>query len=281
MDARGMLGAAYAEIHPEDTARVLERVPPDLAAGFLADIDPAVAAGTVRLLSPGGGASCLAAMDGTHAAAILSALGGAEAAGIVRRMGAPEQRRTLDALPKKTATSLQRLMQYRDGSAGSMADPGVLGLREDMTVTRAQERVRRISQPYIYLIDRGDKLCGVVKTTDVLAAPGDGALGTLARSDVTSLLVGLDLASVLNHSAWRSLDMLPVVERDGTYVGAIAHKTLRLLESSPKSPRSTGVAVLVSLGELYWLTLGELLAWSGATWGRPPTDAGGSDGGER
>ncbi len=279
MDAHRMLGVAFAEAHPDDTARVLEHVTPDVAAGFLAGIDPAIAAGTVRLLSPTAAASCLAAMDGPDAAAILEAIGSTQAAGIVRRIQGSERQRVLDALPKKTAASVQRRLQYREGSIAAMADPNILGLREDVTVAQAQERLRRVSQPYVYLIDRGHRLSGVLRTADALAEPGDEVLGTRARTEVTSLLAGLDLMSIISHPAWRSLDMLPVVERDGTYVGAIVHKTLRLVESSARSPRLAGIEAIMSLGELYWLTLGELLAWSGATWVQRP--AAESDGGDR
>jgi magnesium transporter len=260
---------------------VLERVAPDVAGGFLADIDPAIAARTVRLLNPIGAASCLAAMDGQHAAAILAAVGNAEAGAIVRRMDAPERRRVLDALPKRSAALLERRLEYREGSAGALANPNILGLREDVTVTQAQERVRRVSQPYVYLVDRGNKLTGVLKTSEALAEPGDEALGARAKKDVTSLIAGLDFTSVVSHPAWRSLDMLPVVERDGTYVGAIGHKTLRLAELSASFSRSADIDVIVSLGELYWLTLGELLAWSAATWARRPNGGGGSVGGDR
>ena len=72
---------------------------------------------------------------------------------------------------------------------------------------------------------------GVLNLRELLLADRKQTLKSVARSDVMSIQGHQDRNAILAHPAWREAHSLPVVDRQGLYLGAIRYRTLRRLES--------------------------------------------------
>jgi len=257
-----LVARSLAGGHPADAARVLERFPRDDQAPVLTSWDRRTAALVLEQMTPDAAAACAARLPSEDAREILSQLDLDSVAGILRR--APEESRSplLESAGGRRE-ALERLLSSPEGTAGSLMDPLVLALPEDLEVAEATERVRRSAAQaidYLYVVDRGGRLTGVTSLRDLLPASPETPLPAMMRSSVMRLQVDDDRHAILAHPGWNEFHALPVVDAGGRYLGAVRYETLRRLESEGlAAPGAGAVSVAVSLGELYWLGLSGLV----------------------
>ena len=112
-----------------------------------------------------------------------------------------------------------------------------------------------------YVVDREQQLAGVVNLRELMLADGKQPLTEVMRRNVARIPISADHAEILAHPAWRDVHALPVVDERDVFLGAIRYGTLRVLESEYASSRQSRspAALALSLGELYWLGVSQLM----------------------
>jgi predicted transcriptional regulator len=128
----------------------------------------------------------------------------------------------------------------------------------------ALERIRK--QPhhilyYLYIVDREDKLVGVLTMRELLQSESEKMLSEVMNTDISSLPIQLSYRSILIHPGWQDYHALPVIDQDGILVGAIGYRTLKALQKKSLQDQQPGhlSKASLALGELYWLALSGLL----------------------
>jgi magnesium transporter len=254
------LAFAFVGAHPAETARLLERAEPSSAAEILMRVPTETAAAVFRALAPAPAAACAASLTDDALAGITEALPLDRASATLRRL-APERREVvLAGLSEERRSRLGTALSFPENTAGALADPLALAVTEDMTVAEAQHQLRGSERHlfyYVYIVTRDHKLAGTLALPELMAAAPADKLSALMHRDLVSLDAHLDLATVVMHPSWRDFDALPVVDGAGKLIGAIRHKTVRLLSWEPDPPM---MATIVSLSELYWAGLSGMLA---------------------
>ena len=155
--------------------------------------------------------------------------------------------------------TLRRALRYSPNTAGSLADPQVFTLPPDIPVQEAISRIRTYGQKamyYIYVIDRDGKLEGVVTLRQLLLDSSVHSVGTLMENQLTTLSAEADLEEILNHPEWSRFHTLPVVDRWGTFFGALRYRMLRRIEKDVlgKAPLGSVSDSLMQLWEAYSIT---------------------------
>ena len=254
------LALDFLEAHPDEAARLLERVETADAAALLNEVPAAVAAGVLRLMAPAALASCAAATPEERLAAMVAELPLDAAAAVMHRL--PPERRdpVLTRLPASAEAPLRQMLAYGPYTAGALADPLALALPEDLTVAEAQRRLRVRGEHllyYIYVVARDHRLVGVLDLAELMGARARDTLAAAMRRDPIRLEVNTAFATLAAHPAWQHLDVLPVVDGDGRLVGAIRHMAVRRLEAELglRARSESVLATLVGLSELYWAGL--------------------------
>ena len=268
METDWLLSQAFLESHPRDGALILERLPAEEAAAFLEKTPPQLAARVFQQMPALSAAGCLARLAPAPAAAVLNALPLNAAAGLLRCLNVDVRDRTLVHAPAEFAISLQRLLQYPEGTAGALMEPRALALPGDIRVSEARTRVRRALRSffhYVYVVDRGQRLIGVLNLRELMLASSKTLLSSAMRPHVLRLPAHADLTSILAHPGWREFHVLPVVDDSGTFIGVIRYETLRRLEDTARPPASQALSTMLSLGELCWIALSGMLAGVAAT----------------
>ncbi len=250
----------FVSTHPAQSARVFESMPAPDAAEVLEGLPVDLFSGLLRCLSPIIGANVLALLPAEKAAEGLSATRTDAAAAILRTMGAEQRSSIMQHLSPDLRRGLGRLLRYADGSAGALMDPGVISIPEGLSVADALQQVRHHPEHalyYLYVVDEGQKLVGVVTFRDFMAARPDQLLASIAVREIASLPARASWQSILAHPAWKRVHALPVVETDGRFVGVIRYETIRKLEGKWDETRleDQGARTAASLGELYGLGL--------------------------
>jgi magnesium transporter len=112
----------------------------------------------------------------------------------------------------------------------------------------------------VYVVDRQQHLVGVLNIRTLFSARPKGSVKSVMRGDLVYLRARTDLTAVTAHPAWLEFDALPVVDASGLFLGVIRHKTLRqLVRPATEGNLATNLGVVVSLTELYWRGLAELV----------------------
>jgi magnesium transporter len=252
VDGRTKLALRFLEDHPDESARLLETLAPDAAAALLAHSPPALAADILRRLVPSFGVGCLDQLTREGAAATIEALPLGRAAGLLRRLDEERRAELLGALPTSTATALGRLLAYPEASAGGRMDPRVFTLPEDIRVADAVERLRarpEYAMYYLYVVDREQRLRGVLNYRDLLLANDEATLASVMRSPVVHLPATASGEALLAAPAWRVYLTLPDVDPDGILVGVVRAESLRDLEwGRPEPGPRSGLAGAVWRG---------------------------------
>ncbi len=278
MDPHRSLSQAFLRAHPEDAARQLERLPLEELAAYLEETPAADAVAVLERMAAPVSADCLALLSPARAGRALALLPVDISASLIRRLLRGQQEKLLAAASADIASTLDLLRRFPENTAGALMEPRVLAVHEDINVRQARERMRRAAGQvlyYLYVVDRAQRLVGVLNVRELLLASGKEPVTAIMRSDVARISVHADRRAILTHGGWREFHALPVVDDDGRLVGLIRYRTLRILEEQAQAtpPGHSALNLGLRLGELYWVALSGLL--QGMTRrGRPASDDG-------
>lgn len=263
MSGSETIAQQFLQDHPEDAASVLEGRPPDQAAALLDAVPTEVAAGALRRMTPAAAASCLGRLSSSTAAAIGAIFPAGQFAVLLRRLEPPVRESILTGMDSRPAAALQSLLQHPEDTAGALMDPNILVLAKDTRIEEAIHLLRtgpQTSTYYVYVVDRDQKLVGVLTMRELLHVQRQRTLGDLMHAPVARLGALANRREILDHPAWRVHHALPVVDDEGRFLGVIRYETVRDLEAalhrSDAEPLVLDTAL--RLGELMWIALGGL-----------------------
>jgi magnesium transporter len=251
---RERLALGVLEDHPDDAAGVLERLPPAAAAALFASAGGEQTADVLGRIDPTAASALVAELDHEDAVGAVAALPLESAARLLRRLAPERVEALLAQQPVRRARALRDLVRFREESAGALMDPDVLALPVDVTAEEALERVRESpdrARYNVYVVDREQKLVGVLNLHELLTAPLHAELSSLMNREPLRVSAEADRRTIVEHPGWRVVTALPVVDADGTYLGALRYRTLRRLESEIARGAPDGASASNALGDLF------------------------------
>ena len=264
MSVRRKLALRFLADHPDESARLSESMPPAEAVALLSACPPEIASDVLRRVVPSVAAGLLAAVPLDGAARVAERLPLGIAASLLRRM-APETREALlDGVAAGSREALARLLAHAEDSAGGMMDPRVFTLPRDVTVAEAIERLRERPEHamyYLYVVDREQRLAGVLNYRDMLLAERDAPLSSIIRSPVTSVPATARSDTLASHPAWRTYLALPVVDGAGTLLGVLRYERVRELDLAQQAQRraGSGLSAPLTVAEGVWRRMSDLM----------------------
>lgn len=280
------IARGFMEAQPERAAMALERLRVTQAVAVLRAVPAPLGATVLRAMNVSFASECLTHMADA-AAAIVAELSIADAAGGLRAMDLAQRDALLARLSEEARGPIELVLTYAPGTAGSVMDPTVFRLPDDVLVADARGRLARAAKEllyYVYIVDREHCLVGVLDIPELmLARPRDPVSAAMHR-DVSRLNVLTPVALVREHPGWQSYHALPVVDDEDRLLGAIRYQTLRRLErdATGRGPAPAQVTA-GALAELFQLGTDGLVAGIAATTGagreldRPVSLAAGAD----
>ena len=259
MELEHRLTLGYLQAHPVEAARHLESLDPHEAASLLEALPGEEIAGVLEHCLPVSTAKIIEELSKDLGAGVLGAMNATSAIGVLRQFEEPVRQDVLDRLDNPMGATLRRALRYSPNTAGSLADPQVFTLPPDIAVEEAVDRIRTYGQKamyYVYVIDRDSKLEGVLTLRQLLIDRSDHLVGTLMETQIITLSAEANLEEILKHSEWSRFHTLPVVDRWGTFFGALRYRMLRRIEKDVggKAPLGSVSDSLMQLWEVYSLT---------------------------
>ncbi len=257
--------------HPEEAARVLERLSPDAIAAVLREASAESAAGVLARLAPSLASACLADWPEGERPAVVALLPAPIATTLLRQLDPRVREAALSALPATVRARLSRALSYPDQSAGALADLAVLILHADLTVEEALTRLSHSRGPVasrLFVLNRAQRLVGAVTPGQLLTSRRDAPLDSLELSPAHAVPDRVSAATLRASAA----EPLAVVNPQGAFVGVIGSDALARLD--PQQQRPPAAHLVAAVGELYWLGLREIFGGlsSGSRSAEPPGD---------
>lgn len=192
----------FANLPVDRAADVAEYLDDDVRARLVAELDPDRAAGIVAAMSPDDRADMLADMEAEPAAAILARI----------------------ALPQRRETQL--LLQYEPHTAGGLMTTQFVTLP---LATRADHALALVKAAAVeketiytmYVLDRDQKLAGVVSLRELLVSDPTQRLADIMNESVVSVRPDTDQEEAARLISRYDLLALPVVDEGNVLLGVV------------------------------------------------------------
>ncbi|MBK9127454.1 MAG: magnesium transporter [Phycisphaerales bacterium] len=140
----------------------------------------------------------------------------------------PEERERFESwLDPITLREVRALMAYAEDDAGGLMNPRFVRVRPDVTMDVAIRYLRQQTQRnlatyhYIYVLDAGQRLLGVLSFRELFQTPADALVEQVMRRDVVTVHETADQESVAAVIARHDLTAVPVVDEEGRMKGVV------------------------------------------------------------
>jgi magnesium transporter len=196
---RPTLATQIRSLPAREAAALVERAVPAEAVDALLQLNPGIAQGILRELEPG-------------------------------------PRRFLAAsAPPEVAEQWKRNMAYPEGTIGRLMEPPLSVFHPGMTVGEAIEAlrplVRTVLITYVYVVDDGGRLAGLVTMRDLLFGDHGAKLGDVMLAEPFALTPELTIGDAMRLTVNRHYPQYPVRDAEGRLVGLVRGAALFELEA--------------------------------------------------
>jgi magnesium transporter len=168
--------------------------------------------------------------SGAEIVSQLSRLRPAFVQDILVLLSAEARARALAAAPDELSRQWQRNALYEQSTIGRMMEPviGAYGPDESVgdTIESLRELVKMAFITYIYVVDRSERLLGIVTMRDLLFSEHNKKLRDVMLKDPFALKAETPLADAMRSVLDRHFPVYPVVDADGHLRGLVRGQTM-------------------------------------------------------
>ena len=150
-----------------------------------------------------------------------------DAADVVQEAPPEDRDALLALLDEPTRKEVVVLLAYQEDEAGGLMNPRYARLRPDMSVDEAISYLRRQTRDgletvyYVYVLDAGQHLLGVVSFRDLFSAPPEKRVRDVMSTKVVMVPEDMDQEAVSKLFAEHNFLAMPVVDAEGRVKGIV------------------------------------------------------------
>jgi len=212
--------------HATDLARVLARMPQEEAVAVFALIpDTEHAAEVLSELEGDLRNAIVAETPIEQLCPILEQLSPDDRTDLIGQQEPELAAKLMQGLAQETQEEVEELLQYAHDSAGGIMTTDVFSLPEDMLVEEAMATIREQSEVemifYLYVVDAGNRLVGVVSLRQLLIAQPDQRLKEIMKTRVIKVYTQDDQEEAVSKVEQYGILALPVVDEHDILCGLI------------------------------------------------------------
>ncbi len=221
------IGKMMNRLHPADIAKIIEHLSSVKEKRTVFElVRPETRRGQV-----------LSELDATNIETILVDLTASDVAWLLKDLGPDDVAYILSVLEEERAKEILGLMKIEDSTdvagllkhakdtAGAIMTTEFLALSEDTTAQEAISVLQRATDAemvfYIYVMDKDERLVGVVSLRQLLTVPPVTPLKHIMARDVRTVTEDMDQEEVARQVANYNLLAIPVVDPDHRMLGII------------------------------------------------------------
>jgi magnesium transporter len=221
----------YFENDPAAAAHALETMSPEEAVEVLKNIPLAMATKALGHLNDSYAAVLLQQMPRSLFPRIVNGLDAQQAASMFMQLNSELRQELLQHLEEKRKRQIQEYLSFPEDSAGRIMTLDVIAFHGDIKVKEAIQKIRLLAQrgsssSYVYVVDKENKLVGVMNMRDMLIAAESDLLENVMRRDIYSVNCFMDRETVANEFKSRRFFVAPVVDNQQRLLGIVRAERL-------------------------------------------------------
>ena len=144
---------------------------------------------------------------------------------LIEEMPANVVKRILRNMKSQDRKIINELLNYPEDSAGSIMTTEFVDLKENMTVTEAFAKIKKIGNVdniyTCYVLSMTRKLIGEVQLRDLIFAKRNDFIKDLMKTDVISVMTEDDQEEVAKKFDKYDVNIMPVVDKENRLVGIV------------------------------------------------------------
>lgn len=223
------LSKAYSKLsklHPSDLADIIEDLDKKSQAAIFASLDEERAADVLEELEPEAQVSVLESLSIEKAADMLEKMPADEVADILDEMEEEKAEELLSEMENEASEEVRELMEYPEGTVGSLMNTDYISFNENMTVNETIRELRRIKPEsdtiyYLYVLSNSGKLIATVSLRDIVISESDVRLNQIMNRNIIYVYDDEKIDSLAELISKYSLLALPVVDKDMEMLGMV------------------------------------------------------------
>lgn len=220
------LGPFLREQHPADLAEWLEELTEEERTAVFELLDPEQAAVVLGELELETQADLVTALGKDRAGDIIEEMPADEAVDLLAELTPEEQGQILAKMEAEDAADVRELLEYDPETAGGIMTTEYITVQEEMTAQQAIEHLRQVGPDaetiyYVYVINGGEKLVGVMSLRDLIVARPETLVREIMRTKVVSVYADQDQEEVARIVSKYNLLAVPVTDRAGRLLGVV------------------------------------------------------------
>jgi len=214
-----------APIHPADIAVLLEEVETETAVTIFELLPIEIAS---EVLDETGGQvrqELVEKVDDERLADLLDELPMDDAVEFLEDLPDEISGRLIGLMEPEEAAEVQELLAYEEETAGRLMTRDVVALRRQWTVSETFDYLRSLEDAetlhYLYVVDRDNKLIGVVPLRQLILSQPDATVESLMSGDVVSINVNADQEELAELVSRYDYFVVPVVNDANELLGVV------------------------------------------------------------
>jgi len=157
---------------------------------------------------------------------VLEEMAPDERADFVKFLPVERLEAVLPLIARAERIDIKKLIEYQEGTAGSILTTEYAALTPDITVKAALEKLKsqafdRETIYYIYVIDGERKLIGFISLRDILVAPSNSKIEDVMHKNVISARVDEDKEIIAKRISDYDFLAIPIVDEGNRLVGIV------------------------------------------------------------
>ncbi|MCB8985631.1 MAG: magnesium transporter [Ardenticatenaceae bacterium] len=212
-------------IHPADIADLLDELPPEKAVIAFELLSIEVGSEVLDETGSLVRQELLDKVDEEKLADLLDELPMDDAAEFLEDLPDDLSDRLIMLMEPEEAAEVQELLGYEEDSAGRLMTRDVAALRRFWTVDETFRYLRSLEEDeslhYLYVVDRDDRLIGVVPLRRLITAQPEATVESIMVDQVVAVPVTADQEELAEMVARYDFVSIPVVDEDGRFLGAV------------------------------------------------------------
>ena len=215
-----------SKLHPADLAEIISEVSQKERTAIFGTLDVETAAEALHELEPSVQADIIDDMSKEKASDILEQMPPDEAADVLGDLPENKANELIGLMEKEEADEVKELLEHEEDTAGGLMTTEFLAFPPDMTVEDAIRELR-LEAPdvetvyYLYILDDGERLIGVVTLKDLILARPETFIRDIMRSPVKTLPLDTGEQDVAEFISKYNLLAAPVVDENMVLRGIV------------------------------------------------------------
>ncbi|BDV43546.1 membrane protein [Geotalea uraniireducens] len=215
-----------ADMHPADIASIISQLSHTHIQTVLTSLDTETAGEAIHELEPELRSRVMSQLDSEQASDILEEMAPDEAADVLGDLPEEKAKELLELMDEEEAEDIQELLEHEEDSAGGLMNSEYIAIGEALTVDEALAEIRRLAPEtetvyYAYVIDREERLQGVVSLKELLLNEGNMPIAEIMTTNLKTVDVEATPEDILEIVAKYNLVAVPVLDEEEKMAGIV------------------------------------------------------------